>query len=97
MWRAIDNGKEAGRGSHAPSPMQLDGGLYLLFDNEEIAGMSSLFVRQDALVRSLDEAIRAGEAFMNRPIAEKYAIEGGVIDVHGNVLTPSRPIAKQSV
>lgn len=97
MWRAINNGKQAGRGSHVPSPMPVDGGVYLLFDNEEIAGMSSLFVRHAAQGNPVEDAVRAGEAFMNRPTAEKCAMEGGVIDILGNTLTPPHPIAKQSL
>jgi hypothetical protein len=93
MWRAINNGKNAGVKSYMPSPMPVDDGVYLQFDNDEIAGVSALVVRVDARRDSVEDAIRAGEAFMNRPMAEKCATEAGAIDMLGNVLTPSRPVA----
>jgi hypothetical protein len=96
MWRVIDNGKDAGKGGRMPSPMRLHDGIYLLFDNEEIAGFSCLLVRPDNQRNSVEEAIRAGEAFMNRPMAEECATEGGVIDMDGNKLIPSHRATAQS-
>jgi hypothetical protein len=97
MWRVIDNGKDAGKGGHMPSPMPLHDCIYLLFDNEEIAGFSCLLVRPDNQRNSVEEAIRAGEAFMNRPKAEECATEGGVIDMDGNTVSRSHPIAERSL
>lgn len=92
MWRAIDNGGKAGQGGFMPSPVMVSNGIYLLFDNDEIPGKSCLVVRPDDQRKSIPEAIRAGEAYMNRRSGEKYSTEGGVIDMYGNSIKPSRPV-----
>lgn len=94
MWRAIDNSRRREKSSLMPSPFFVEGGIYLLFDNEEIAGKSALTIRTDAVRKSVADAVRAGEAYLNRRSAEIHPTEGGVIDMYANTITESRPVPR---
>jgi len=93
MWKAINNGVKAGVGSLVPSPMPVKDGIYVLLYNYAIPGKSAIVVKVDESRHSVEDAIRAAEAYRNRRSAERYATEGGVIDMYGNTILASRPVA----